>query len=484
MLGVKPSQLEAKDHKIIVKGYPQRNVHIGDVANHARLVTGEPPIGSASFNPHTVALDPETGQGKPFGTYVYATQIAEVEVDDETGEVEVLRIVASHDCGTAINPMLVEGQVEGGVSMGVGFALQEEILFNKDGVQINPNLTNYIMPTSLDMPEVEVDIVDNYDPTRAVRRQGRRRADAWFRPRRPSPTPSTTRWACASIRCLRRRRRSTPPSRPSAPDSPRPPPSPAAAGPHSAQTNGSSEPPRAPRGKQSVPGRVVLAIWTMRLHAIPVLFLALAQVHFAPVGNVLTLSAPLDVGFRQMYNLQFNEAHQTFQAYEQSHPQDAMGPTSRAAAYLFSEFERLGVLQTELFVNDDLFEGREKPEPNPAVRAAFTQEICEEQPARRRRPGAFAERSQCPAGQGAEPGPGGRLPGHGRKAQHGRGEHARKRPASWPRNFCARRRIPTTPIWPSASRIISWDSSPRRCAGSCACMERAPTRTKASASSS
>lgn len=165
MLGVKPSQLEAKDHKIMVKGYPQRNIHIGDVANHARLVTGEPPIGSASFNPHTVALDPETGQGKPFGTYVYATQIAEVEVDDETGEVEVLRIVASHDCGTAINPMLVEGQVEGGVSMGVGFALQEEILFNKDGVQMNPNLTNYIMPTSLDMPEVEVDIVDNYDPS-------------------------------------------------------------------------------------------------------------------------------------------------------------------------------------------------------------------------------------------------------------------------------------------------------------------------------
>jgi CO/xanthine dehydrogenase Mo-binding subunit len=164
-LGVKPNQLEARDHKIVVKGFPQRNIHIGDVANHARTVTGEPPIGSASFNPATVALDPETGQGKPFGTYVYATQIAEVEVDDETGDVDILRIVASHDCGTPINPMLVEGQVEGGISMGVGFALQEEILFNDKGVQINPNLTNYIMPTSLDMPEVEVDIVDNYDPS-------------------------------------------------------------------------------------------------------------------------------------------------------------------------------------------------------------------------------------------------------------------------------------------------------------------------------
>jgi len=165
MLGVKANQLDAKDHHIVVQGYPQRKVHIGDVANRARVVSGEPPIGSGYFNPATVALDPETGQGKPFATYVYATQIAEVDVDDETGEVEVVRIVASHDCGTAINPMLVEGQVEGGISMGVGFALQEEILFDAKGRQINPNLTNYIMPTSLDMPDVHVDIVDNYDPT-------------------------------------------------------------------------------------------------------------------------------------------------------------------------------------------------------------------------------------------------------------------------------------------------------------------------------
>jgi CO/xanthine dehydrogenase Mo-binding subunit len=110
-------------------------------------------------------MDPETGQGKPFATYVYATQIAEVDVDDETGEVEVLRIAAAHDCGTAINPMLVEGQVEGGISMGVGMALHEEMLFDANGRHINPNLTNYIMPTSLDMPEIAVDIVQGFDPT-------------------------------------------------------------------------------------------------------------------------------------------------------------------------------------------------------------------------------------------------------------------------------------------------------------------------------
>ena len=165
MLGVKTSQLEAKDRKIQVKNFPQRNVSIGEVAHRAQVVLGQPAIGSASWNPPTVAMDPETGQGKPFATYVYATQIAEVDVDDETGEVEVLRIAAAHDCGTAINPMLVEGQVEGGISMGIGMALEEEMLFDADGRHINPNLTNYIMPTSLDMPKITVDIVQGFDPT-------------------------------------------------------------------------------------------------------------------------------------------------------------------------------------------------------------------------------------------------------------------------------------------------------------------------------
>jgi len=165
VLHVAPSELEARDRKIQVKGFPQASVAIGDIAQRAHLVLGKPPIGSASWNPPTVALDPETGQGKPFSTYVYAAQIAEVEVDDETGDVEVLRIAAAHDCGTPINPMLVEGQVEGGIAMGIGFALQEEILFDAAGRQINPNLTNYIMPTTLDMPEIAVDIVASYDPT-------------------------------------------------------------------------------------------------------------------------------------------------------------------------------------------------------------------------------------------------------------------------------------------------------------------------------
>ena len=97
-------------------------------------------------------------------TYVYATQIAEVEVVIETGWVDVLRVVAAHDCGRVINPMLVEGQIEGAVAMGIDYALTEEIVF-RDGVQINPNFTDYVMPTILDVPPMEVIMVEKYDPT-------------------------------------------------------------------------------------------------------------------------------------------------------------------------------------------------------------------------------------------------------------------------------------------------------------------------------
>lgn len=165
MLGVRTSELEAVGRKIQVRTFPSKYLSIAEVALQAQVIRGRPPLGSASFNPSTVAMDPETGQGKPYGAYVYATQIAEVEVDDETGEVTVLRISAAHDPGKAINPALIEGQVEGGIAQGVGMALEEEILFDDEGGQVNPNLTNYIIPTTLDMPEMIVDIVETDDPT-------------------------------------------------------------------------------------------------------------------------------------------------------------------------------------------------------------------------------------------------------------------------------------------------------------------------------
>jgi hypothetical protein len=83
----------------------------------------------------------------------------------------------------------------------------------------------------------------------------------------------------------------------------------------------------------------------------------------------------LETGFLQMYNLQFDQAHNTFAEAEQQHPDDPMVPISNAAAYLFAEFDRLHVLESELFVNDDVYENRAKQVPDPRAKQAFDSEL-------------------------------------------------------------------------------------------------------------
>src|ERR1039457_386973 len=117
----------------------------------------------------------------------------------------------------------------------------------------------------------------------------------------------------------------------------------------------------------------------MGLLSIPAIFLALAQGVLGPMGGVLSTTSLLDLGYRQIYNLQFNDAHKTFQAYEQEHPNDPLGPTSDGAAYVFDEFDRLGVLQSELFVDNGKFKERQKPAPDPAIRDNFNRVIANSQ---------------------------------------------------------------------------------------------------------
>jgi hypothetical protein len=117
----------------------------------------------------------------------------------------------------------------------------------------------------------------------------------------------------------------------------------------------------------------------MGFATIHLLLLALAQGVLNPIGASLGSSAPLDLGYRQMYNLEFGDAHKTFQNYVKANSLDPFGPTSDGAAYLFEEFDRLGVLQTELFVDDEKFKGRDKPLPNPAVREKFNGALAQSQ---------------------------------------------------------------------------------------------------------
>lgn len=105
-------------------------------------------------------FDPEKGYGRAYAYYAFGTQIAEVEVDARTGQVQVKKMIACHDVGKAINPSCIEGQIEGGISMGMGFCLTESLKL-KDGIVLNPSLTDYLIPSSMDMPEIESIIVED-----------------------------------------------------------------------------------------------------------------------------------------------------------------------------------------------------------------------------------------------------------------------------------------------------------------------------------
>lgn len=83
----------------------------------------------------------------------------------------------------------------------------------------------------------------------------------------------------------------------------------------------------------------------------------------------------LDIGYRSMYNLQFDEAHRAFEQWQQVHPDDPLGPVSDAAADLFSEFDRLHILESELFVDDGKFENRSRPAPDPQLKQAFDAQL-------------------------------------------------------------------------------------------------------------
>lgn len=124
---------------------------------------GVVPVGAASFTAHGTGLDPVDGSGSPWQAYVFGTQVAEVEVDTYTGEVQVLGIWAVHDVGRAINPRGVEGQIEGGVVQGLGQALMEDYQ-TVNGHTTTHGFAKYILPTSLDIPQINCTIVEDPDP--------------------------------------------------------------------------------------------------------------------------------------------------------------------------------------------------------------------------------------------------------------------------------------------------------------------------------
>jgi CO/xanthine dehydrogenase Mo-binding subunit len=132
-------------------------------AVHLSKSRGVVPVGSGSFGTGTTGLAPGDGAGRPWQAYVFGTQVAEVEVDTLTGEVQVLGIWAAHDVGRAVNPRGVEGQIEGGVVQALGQGLMEDYKL-ENGHTTTPGFAKYILPTSLDVPKITSIIVEDPDP--------------------------------------------------------------------------------------------------------------------------------------------------------------------------------------------------------------------------------------------------------------------------------------------------------------------------------
>jgi len=165
LLEIDPADLEIAEGEVVAKGAPQKKVSVPDVAAAATWQFGELITGvGAQLKPYAAIVDPETGRvdSPPHSAISYAACAAEVEVDDETGEVRVLRLVQCFDVGRAINPTQVEGQIEGGAMMGLGLGVLEAAYpyypsLEHRGAQFG----SYTAPAMEELPQLDTIIIEN-----------------------------------------------------------------------------------------------------------------------------------------------------------------------------------------------------------------------------------------------------------------------------------------------------------------------------------
>jgi carbon-monoxide dehydrogenase large subunit len=149
LLEAAPSDLMLADGVVAVKGLPERALTIRQIAEAAYF---SPALRAAIPEPHLVA----TRFYDPKATYANGCIVATVAVDPQTGEVRVTRLVAVEDCGTMINPLIVEGQVHGAVAQGVGGALFEQMVYDAAGQPLTATFMDYALPRATDLPAIEV----------------------------------------------------------------------------------------------------------------------------------------------------------------------------------------------------------------------------------------------------------------------------------------------------------------------------------------
>lgn len=162
MTGYDVEVLDLKDNYLIDKESGERLASFSELAAEC-FKKGRPMYGFGWYKSPPTNWDEEHGQGIAYFTFVYGTNIAEVEVDTETGKVNVINFVSAHDVGKAINKQAVLGQVYGGVAMGLGYGLLEEFEI-EDAIPKQLNFDEYLLPTAMDVPNIKAIIVENEDP--------------------------------------------------------------------------------------------------------------------------------------------------------------------------------------------------------------------------------------------------------------------------------------------------------------------------------
>lgn len=164
-LGLNIDDLDIKAEEVIQKPLGkklmsfEKAVELSYSFNYGKQI-----IGRGSYNPKTTPIDFRTGEGNVSGSYGFEAQIAEVEVDTETGEVKLLKLYDAHDIGKAINPQSVEGQIEGSLAMGIGYTFMEDLRFNKKGKPANGNFATYRLPRTMGLPPMESIMIETNDP--------------------------------------------------------------------------------------------------------------------------------------------------------------------------------------------------------------------------------------------------------------------------------------------------------------------------------
>lgn len=188
ILEANPDDLEMKKGRVMVKGSPEKGLPVKEVIR-AHYGKGYPLSGRGRFVDDIPRdLDPTTGYGDICPVYSYSCVVATVAVNPDTGEISILKLISANDLGRTINPLGAEGQVEGALLQGLGFAFLEEVIV-KRGKILNGNFLDYKFPTSLDLCPFNIILVESNEATGPYGAKGIREAPLYPLPR-PSPMQS------------------------------------------------------------------------------------------------------------------------------------------------------------------------------------------------------------------------------------------------------------------------------------------------------